>query len=559
MRARMDWKLFSDSEQGNTYEAPPGTGNRKASLERGDGGWVPELNSAQLEFYWDPRPYVLAHAERFSGKTTVALEKLVRHCHTYDSALAIIVVLIKTGAKAGGAWEQLLSEDYDHEGRAWGTLRKWNNAVGLRYTDEYGDDAKNKWVDIETVNGGSSSILLLSMPYGSNITDRIKNMTPSYFHFEEITNTDSTVYFTKPIQQLGRRAAVPARAQQYVATCNPADQGEEHWVFKTFFCHKPTNPRGGKQPGYDPKGYNPYTKTHDGWNDNFGVHHLPAMLNTYVEDMEGFQAKVMEDTRDDPTAYDRLILGKWVAKITGDALFKNAYEPDLHLRGNPGKTGLPPISGWPIIIGYDPGDANNARVFLQRVPFRKRWHWRVFDVLANIQEHISYEDLIRMQYERMLWWCRRMRENFPFEHIGDKAVFTHFNPQGSYDYLEFQRVSRRIIENNPDKFGTLSPIRMRAPEKGEGSVGERVRCVRNCLHDERLLVSALAPEVDDMFRYLRKAKGPHGVEIDDKPRKERRGHIHVFDATSYPIYFYETSPVQEFPEQHGELQCGTIG
>ncbi|MFP4541948.1 MAG: hypothetical protein ACLFR7_09985 [Opitutales bacterium] len=527
----MDHRLFLDNDDAR----PRGRDRPAASLVRGDGGWVPEMNEPQLEFYWDLSPYVLATGERFSGKTTAGLHKIVRHCYTYDSALAIVVVIVKTGAKAGGAWEQLLSLDYDHEGRRWGTLAAWNEAVGLRYTDEYGDDAKNKWIDIETVNGGSSSILLLSMPYGAYIADRIKNMTPSYFHFEELTNTDSSVYFTKVIQQLGRRAAVPSTAQQYVATCNPADEGESHWVFKTFFVHKPSSPRGGPQPGYDPKGYNPYTKKREGWNENFGVHHLPANLNVYVEDMAAYQARIMEDTRDDPTAYDRLILGRWVAKISGDGIFKNAFVPEVHVKGEMGRTGLLPVRGHPIIVGYDPGDANNARVFMQRLLYRRRWHWRIFDALCNFNEHMSYDDLIRLQMDRMLFWCDRLGHTF-----------------------DFQRVSARLIEERPDKYGRLHPIRMKAPDKGEGSVGERVRCVRNCLHGERIHVSALCQEVIDMFQFLKKARGPHGVEIDDKPQKTRKGHIHTFDGTSYPIYFYESSPVLQEIHREEELECGTF-
>jgi hypothetical protein len=528
----------------------------KLSVVRGDGGWVPELNDRQLDFYWDRSPYCLAYGERYSGKTYSGLDKLVAHCATHDNALAVVIVIIKTGAAAGGAWEQFLSEVQDHEGRYWGTLKKWNQAIGLRYTDSYGDIAKNQWIDIETINGGSSSILLMSMPYGASIAGRVKNMTPSYIHIEELTNTDSPHYFTKCIQQLGRRAGIPAAAQQFVGTCNPGDEGEKNWVFKQFFVHKATNSRGAAQPGYEPKGLDPYTKKKEGWNTNFGVHHLPSGLNTYVEDMDAYIAKVMEDCRDDPTAYDRLILGLWVAKITGDAIFKNAYDVEIHLKGTIGKTGFMPIPKFPIIIGYDPGDANNAKTFMQRIPFRGRYHWRIFDALANFSEHVSYEDLIRLQYNRMLFWCDRMKHDFAFIHIGDKAMFTHFNPQGSYDYLAFSRISKALIESNPDKYGKLSPIRMLAPDKGDGSVGERVRCVRNALHAETISVSALAEPVDSMFRFLKKAKGKGGIELDDKPEKTKKGHIHMFDSTSYPIYYYEMSPSAAPEEEALELECG---
>ena len=61
-----------------------------------------------------------------------------------------------------------------------------------------------------------------------------------------------------------------------------------------------------------------------------------------------------------------------------------------------------------------------------------------------------------------------------------------------------------------------------------------------------------------MFRYLKKAKGVGGIELDDKPLKTKRGHIHMFYAVSYPIYLYESTSVYDIAPNDADLLCGTF-
>ena len=531
----------------------------EVSFTPGDGGWQPDMSDKQAAYYWDMSRYVFAHGERFTGKTTISIDKIIRHCYEHTGALAMIVVKMKSGAKGGGIWEQLLSEDPDFRGEPWGNLKKWKKHVGLRYTKEYGDDAKNKWVDIRTKDGGSSSIMLLSLNVAAHIKSKVRDFKPSYFHFEELQEAENADYFDFPIQQLRRRATVPVEAQQYSASMNPPDKGESSWQFKKIFEHDARNPAGGKNKNYDPKGYNPYTKKHDGWNTNYGVHHLPAVDNKWAEDVEGYQESILERCKDDPTEYDRQILGKWVAKVVGNSVFAFSYHPEIHLKGKKNVSGLAPIAGQPIIVGHDPGDVNNAKALLQRVRSKGKWWWRAFDCLTDLQEMISYEDLVRALYDRKLYWNNRMDCAFDYEHIGDQAAMNQFNAAaGSYDYMVFEQISRKLIQDEP-KYAALPPMVLKAPDKGAGSVGDRVRCVKNCLNSERLIVSALAPQVDEMFRFLMKAKDRHGNEADDKPLKTKRGHIHLFDALSYPIFYYESNPFMDYQvADTSELKCGTF-
>jgi phage terminase large subunit len=486
--------------------------------------WEPVMGEAQRGFFQDKRRYILAHGERGSGKTMMGMHKLVNHCYQYDDALAMIVVIVKTTATGGGVWDDLTNEAVFMEGplagKPAGILAMWREGIGLEYTEPYEDGAHNKMIDIRTINGGVSKIMLKSMPVGAHIQDRIKGQHPSYFHFEELTSTYDPHYFTKVIQQLYRRKTVPAHAQQYVATCNPANEGENHWVFKQFFLPAPN-------------------ETEEEHFKRFGVHHIPMVQNEWIADKEEYIKTVMEDCRYDPTAAERLIRGKWVERMVGNALFEGFWLPDIHIRPSnaPKGHGLVPFREEIMTWGYDGGTVNNASVLLQRSNIEGVWKWRVIDEEVHINKRFNDKRLVKGVMDKMLFWCEKMECIFPFEHISDSQALTHFNPSGSYTYREWAKLSKEFIKS--EKYEDLTPIRMKAPKKVAGSVEERVKCIINKLATDQLIVSPRCRMVIQMFNMLRRHKDRQGNEELLKPLKTTAGHIHIFDALSYAIYYYD--------------------
>ena len=494
--------------------------------------WMPELGPTQQKIYWDKAPYILSYGERYTGKSYGFLHKVVKHCYFNPDALAMITTLTRATSTAGGVWETMLSEADDWRGKPAGILKIWENEVGLECSGEYGDDGKNKWIDIRAWNGKTSRMLMRSIPVGAHIKKRSKGTAPSLFMFEELTETEDPDYFLKIIQQLGRRPTVPASEQQYLASCNPAEIGEEHWVWKEFMV----NPwEEDEETG---------EKTHD---DDYSVYHIPFSENTFVEDPAAYQKKVMKECRRDPTAYDRLILGKWTPKISGEGIFRHYFLPDIHIKGELRKTGLVPKCGDPIIIGYDPGNVNNSRSFMQCNRSGKKKIWRTFDESVFVQKKKSFKSLTLELYDKMHWWNERMGWIFPYYHIGDRAAFTHYNPQGSFDYLQFERISKEIIKEH-ERFKDLTPIRMLAPPKGAGSVEDRVRVMQDLLASGQYMVSALCPAHLKMLRNLRKSKIKK-VEQDYIPLKTISGEIHTFDSQSYPPYYFY---LKQRPESTGQ-------
>lgn len=514
--------------------------------------WEPPLTASGRDAYYDSRKIVLMHGERGSGKSLCAIHKGVRHCYLFDDALYMLVTITRSGGIIGGAWENLITDARimggPLDGQPLGILNMWEENLGLEWGnfttgnheqphEFYRDDAKNMWVDIKNVHGGISRIVFKSMLNPGQLVNRIKDFKPSFFHMEELTNTTDDAYFTAVLQQIGRRSSVPVRSQQWVATCNPASQGQKHWVFNQFFVL----PHELKDGAAEKVG----THTFDFEKDvkvahpDYGIHHLKMTENDFFPDKDEYIKGIYESARSDPTEVERAIHGKWVPKITGNSIFWGYFETEIHVIGDH-RRGLEPIPGEPIIIGYDPGSVNNARVLMQRNWSDSRYIYRVFDCSIFKDKKIPVDLLVKLLMDKMAYWCERYDHNFTFYHISDRQALNQYNPHGSYDFREYYLKSKRLIADNP-RYRRLSPIRMQAPDKGAGSVADRVRAVRNRLQDETIFISAIGCQpVVDMLKGLRKAKNQiTKEEEDDKPLKAVDGYIHTFDALSYPIYFMD--------------------
>jgi len=489
--------------------------------------WEPVMSPSQRAFFYDRRRYLLAHGERGSGKTITALHKLVDHCYRNTGALAAIIVLTKGSAESGGAWEDLTGDDLFEEGPLAGTpagvLAMWRDGIGLQYSDAKEDGSKNKIIEIRTHDGGISRVILKSIPHPSQIKDRMRISQFSFILVEELTNTYDRAYFVKMIQQLFRRRTVKAAEQQYVATCNPAEEGKDHWAYPQFFI-----------PGKD-------LQTQQQLSDEqhqakYGVHHVKMSENEWMPDKDLYIEGILEECQYDPTAYNRLILGQWEKMEIGEGIFETFYMPEIHKKGDKTR-GLVPFKNELITIGYDPGNVNNSRVFMQRSKVNSRYVWRIFDEIINTKARLSDTQLVLPIMERMRFWNERMGCIFAYEHIADRAAFNQFNPSGSYVYREWGKISAWLCANNP-RYKQLTAIRMKSPPKGADSIEARVKSLINKLATDQLMVSATCPKVCDMFGRLKRAKDKFDNDELFIPSRTTK-HIHVFDAGSYPIYYYD--------------------
>jgi phage terminase large subunit len=477
------------------------------SEEEEKGAWSPSLSPTQQKIFDDPANYILAYGERGSGKTfCLGGHKIVRHLYENFNALAIIIVGVRSQATLGGVWHKLQVE----------ILPDWVEGIGLNHTSERQDTQKNLYMDVENRFGGWSRVVLISIPYGAFIKDRIKGFEPSIIFVDELTNLDTEDYFNAVVQQLGRRQGIHG-PQQYLAACNP--DGPSHWVYKRFF-QEPWREVDGEKV----------------WNDDYSKYHVPIKENEHNLP-PGYYDRIMEAVKTDPIEEARMVRGEWIDRPAGDAIFGPYFNKTLHILGD-SKEGILPNVDYPIICGWDPGSVNNAIIFMQCLPGEDKMLWTVFDELVTIDKKLPYTTLIPLVMRKMAYWNRKMEHKFRFMHISDNSAFNQFRARsGSYDYRDIEKISQDKAESFE-----LDPIRMKAAPKFSGSVETRVRLTIATLQSEGIVISAQCTKVIKMFQNLISEKPGKHYDPNVAFKPKRSVYVHAFDAMTYPIIFYNSTP-----------------
>lgn len=488
-------------------ECPPSPDYKPATKE--SAGWSPKLNPQQQKIFDSHASYVLAYGEKGSGKSIGGLNALVRHSYEENDPLSLIVApQIRTG-KEGVIYDLQWVLDIWKFGNKDKDGNRIDEGIDLEYTEPSLDpQTKDRVLYIGNRHGGWSKVILISIPYAEVVEKRMKALSPSFVYVDEITELDSSEYFTYVSAQIGRRRGISG-PQQYVASCNPA--GPSHWVYKTFFEECVDQETGVRD-------------------DEFQVFHVPITENSHNLP-DGYVNNLKRIFRD-PVDRERLLFGKWVDRPTGEAIFKNYYRTEIHRRGSVySKEGLMPHKGYPIIVGHDPGPVNYSGHFMQMIPVKGgQVIWFVFDELNLVGQRRPDFYVVQEILAKMEKWDKYLGGQATFIHIADEAAFSHLRPDGSYDALRMQQLSGGIIK-------------MRSCPKGKDSVAARVRMTTSMLLDQSLFVSALCPKTHEMFQMLVSEK-PKGDKYDDEAgfRPKRSMYIHPFDSMTYPPYYFRLLP-----------------
>jgi hypothetical protein len=504
--------------------------------------WEPPLGPVGREVFYCDKKFMLLHGERFTGKTFAGLHRVIKSLYDSPSAAAAcLCTLTKSQAILGGLWTKFqLCLRIWQDGFLNPADGKWYPGLGLEGAGKDGvfkfmaDDARNRYVWVKNCQGEYNMAFLRSMIHGEQIQERIKSMEFTSFLFDELADTDNEDYFTKPIQQLHRIPNV--KPQQYIGCCNPPPEAEDHWTHKRFFV------------GFDnPEDRKPKSRA------DYGVFHVPISDNLFVseEQKKEYLGNVMEEVRVDPTAYDRLILGKWVKRPTGKGLFASYFRRQIHVRGDMQKKQFIIPRGNVIDTGYDVGSANTAISFLERLQTQSGEGWSIFDELALVDEYVPIPQVAPKLLERMNYWAGRTGRPLFFNHISDEGSFNQKRGDGTYDARKLeQSVAKELNENfaryphlkhlavewedeemtKPTKFRGM---RLRPCPKPKGSVAARGKMTISFLQGQLLVVSARCVKTIEMFENL-----PEDPDHPFQPPTESR-FKHPWDAASYVMYYYE--------------------
>lgn len=478
-----------------------------------DQNWTRRLNPTQQKGFDSVAKFVLFFGEKGSGKSWAGLDALVRHCYEEEDALALIIApQIRTG-KEGVMYDLQFILDQWRHGNKDKDGNRLDKGLGLDFTEPQLDpNTKDRCIYIGNRHGGWSKVILISIPYAQVVEKRMKALSPSFVYLDEITELDGIEYFTYVSAQLGRRRKIKG-PQQYFASCNPA--GPSHWVYKVFWIDCIDEATGQRDHDYE-------------------IYHVPIEENRhnlpdgYIEGLE----KIFKD----PIDRQRLLDGIWVDRPTGDAIFKNYFQKEIHVRPRIGsddwKAGhrIVPIPGFPIIVGYDPGPANFSVHFLQMIPTKLMICWNVIDELNCVGQYKPFKVVVPAVLEKMDFWSDYLKFKPRFVHIADEAAFSHARQDGSYDSMTIQRLS----ENR---------IRLRACPKGKESVPQRTSMLVNMLLDDSLHVSATCTKTIQMFEMLASEKEKDGKYDASAGLRPRRSiYLHSFDSLTYPIFYFQLMP-----------------
>lgn len=483
-----------------------------------------------------------------SGKSIGFLHKIVKHCYEEWNALVLIITpSVRTGQEGVGQDLDTLVLPHWKDGTLVDGVQTYPG-MGLEYRPGRMDPStKDRHWWVGNKYGGWSKILLISIPYAEAIEARIKGPAPSMVYIDELTNCSSRDYFTYTHAQINRRRNITG-VQHWMASCNP--EGPTHWVFKMFWEEFKEGSEACQRLLDDNQKISfrkwPKDKVEPGISrdSRVSVYHVPFRENEHRLPKQ-YATSLRANLASDPVLYDRLVNGQWVDRPSGDSIFCNNYGDDRHLIGSlKEKTGLAPSPGFPIVMGYDPGSVNPCIAFGQDLPTAGGDTWILFDEVAVIQQKIPLRLVVRAILVKMQYWCDVVGYRFSFTHISDSSAFNQYrNNTGSYDVLDIERISKEIIDAEPHKFKDLVPIRMIECPKPPGSVEQRVRIVRDMLdRPNEFFLSAACAFSRETFMKLESEKIPNGGKFNPSlpftPKKDRRGHIHMFDALSYPIYYY---------------------
>lgn len=505
-------QLLADAE-GGEFDAPP---DHSPAQTSGD-GWNPDLNPTQKKAFDDPAKSILMYGERGSGKTIAAGHKVIRHVYENDGALGLVIMPSIFSGKEG-IWHDLETL----------ILPAWRQGIGLDYEESRQDpDTKDRIRWVGNVYNGWSKLILKSIPHANYVAARMKGPAYSFIVADELTECEGDEYYTTAAQGLTRRRGMVG-PQQYVGCCNP--KGPSHWVYKTFFEDTIDKVTGLRDP-------------------NVSIYHVPLSENIHRIGPE-YKEQLLRVIKD-PIQRRRLIDGEWIDQPSGEAIFRDYFSTELHVKGNAiAGTGLNPVAGFPIICGYDPGPVNFSVHFMQLVWIKSlaRYVWIVFDELNLVGKPTAYAHVVPQVLRKMDFWNSRVGTQFAFEHISDEAAFTHKRTNGSYDATEIKNLSR-------------GRIRLKSCPKGKESVPARVKCLMDLLTTESIFISALCTKTIDMFNNLTSQKTKDG-EYDEFSgfRPQRSAYLHPFDSITYPLFYKQMHGALSIPVVNKiETRCYQAG
>lgn len=507
---------------------------------------MPNLFLKQLDVFNNYKKFTLVSGPRFTGKSIANVHRVIRHLwETPGAYFGVFNKTIRT-AKQGGIWLDFLNivlpEWMGREIREDGSevyIPKLFNQYGqpFEYTtiDSKGDfgpksDSTDRTMYFKVRNywGGESTLLLFSLDNESEAEARLKSTRFSGLYFPELTNFKTNKVYSVAMNQL-RMFHLRDDQHMWLADTNPSEEGPDSWIYKLFY--KERSDPNHKQPSV---------------RDN--LHLIEIFLNDNPYLTPGRRAEIEQSHSHDEGEYQRNVEGIW-AKGHGKIgkVFADIFDESIHIIPDQIEI-LPGVDK--LFSGWDIGEVNHGvcleaqRTILRPKPDGKMAEkkiWLIFDEAASIGTQLGTVDFVHIFMEKLEEHEQFYGKTFNFEkHWSDDSAINKYKASSdTFDYLIVREASEGKVE--------LSGV-----QKPDGSIGARVRLLRQLLNDNRIFVGSNCVNVIEMFKQM--LKGP------DTPISKESKYKHIFDALSYPIYMQSIEDMDGYdqPKSRRENQLTSV-
>lgn len=466
--------------------------------------------------------YSLFSGPRKSGKTAAALASICDHAWNVNFCDATAITVSQAAGADSGVWDQLVKSILPQY-MAYNPEMKWVKENHIRSgTKKPACSVTNKW-------GGISELSLESLNDESEVEERFKSRGYTLVYLPELSNFKERKTFDTLTEALRSFNNVAESDFHLLADTNPADEGEDSWIYELFYIQRTQT--------YDQ--YVQQQKEHERevipedmfleFQSNLGLLEFEIADNIFLTQKQ--VNELIAKWSHDKDLYSRYILGLWV-KASSGAIFAKQFRDAYHVIGEPISQGnqypeilIPQDSSWVMYRSLDPGSSNNsaASFFDKFIPYDEEGKpglpvFQIFDEVAIIDTQHTFIDLVEQIMEISAWWERELGRKIKWIDWGDRNLFDVREPMHKRYYHELIAEASR------------GAIQLQAADKGSGSVEQRVDLFRRLLFEQRMFVSrAKCPAHIEMFKAM-----PSQKNHPNKPPVYHK-HKHIFDSASYGI------------------------
>jgi len=468
--------------------------------------------------------FVLFSGPRLSGKTEASTHCVVDHAWRTDRGNISIVSVSQSAGLDSGIWKKLINV----------TIPNWiNSGMGMKWAKKpyIANVTKRPACSVTNAFGTITELQLDSLKFEQEVEDRFKNREFSMMYVPELSHFQEKKTFDIWAECL-RGSHLKDEQFLFLADTNPADDGEDSWIYFMWFVLPALNfneycefCRKKDLPTLTEGAFSNYKSSIGSL--TFNIEHNIFLTRNRIELLEGTYAGNQD-------LYDRYILGLW-KKSSMDALFYKVFRPNFHIvgeietPGNPDPELMMPEKGASrLYTGWDPGAGVNSafcivekthgKITLPSGKLAEKSIYKVLDELVITGQDHSLDEFTEKCVEKMEWWEDKCGQAFDWEHWSDQSVFQMREPR-------HQKYYHQIVYEASGGVVTL-----KAAERGPGSVKQRIDLFRKLLFEGRIFFNN-----DRCAKTIEMCRSMRAGTSNLQPIAKGSPHKHPFDALLYCV------------------------